>query len=67
MLGQAEIRGGCAVPLFYVKYTKKKDTMIGARALRRTIYIMSSDVISYSFSVKKILQSFRLIVNGFFA
>ena len=31
---------------------KKMDTMIGARALRRTIYIMSSDVIFYSFSVK---------------
>lgn len=40
-----------AVPLF-LNICKKMDTMIGARALRRTIYIMSSDVISYSFSVK---------------
>ena len=27
------------------KKTKKMDTMIGARALRRTLYIVSSDVI----------------------
>lgn len=33
----------CAV-IFTVK-SKKMDTIIGARALRRTIYIMSSDVI----------------------
>ncbi len=34
----------CAV-IFTVKSKKKMDTIIGARALRRTIYIMSSDVI----------------------
>lgn len=41
------------------------DTMIGARALRRTIYIMSSDVISYSSSVKAVIQSNCEIVKFF--
>lgn len=40
--------------------------MTGARALRRTIYIMSSDVITYSSIVKVILQLISSIVNGFF-
>ncbi len=37
---------------FTLNIRKKMDTMIGARALRRTIYIMSSDVISYLLSTK---------------
>ena len=40
--------------------------MIGARALRRTIYIMSSDVITYSSIAKIIIQAILLIVNGIF-
>ena len=39
------------------------DTMIGARALRRTIYIMSSDVITYSSFVEIILQLIVPIVK----
>lgn len=42
------------------------STMIGARALRRTIYIMSSDVITYSSIAKIIIQAILLIVNGIF-